>query len=101
MRPGSAGSGQTGKGHDRIPLLGYLGGGEYRTRETSPKILIAGWVVLVTLGGLEVAVRMWRYSQRHVYDLIYMSYEGAEDIPYIQKPKLVQARTRTRSHQHR
>lgn len=38
MRPGSAGSGQTGKGHDRITLLGYLGGGEYRTQETSPEI---------------------------------------------------------------
>lgn len=65
------------------------------------KFLIAEWVVLVTLGGLEVAVRMWRYSQRHVYDPIYMSYEGGEDIPYIQKPNLVEVRTRTCSHQHR
>jgi len=58
------------------------------------KFLVAGWIVLVTLGGLEVAVRMWGYSQRHMYDPIYMSYEGAEDIPYIQKPNLVEARAR-------
>lgn len=58
------------------------------------RFLIAVWMVLVTLVALEVAVRMWGYSQRHMYDPIYMLFESAEDIPYIQKPNLVQARAR-------
>lgn len=58
------------------------------------KSLVAAWLVLVSLVALEVAVRMWGYSQRHMYDPIYMLFESAEDIPYIQKPNLVQARAR-------
>ncbi len=64
------------------------------TRRLIRKLLVAACIVLITLGALEVAVRMWGYSQRHMYDPIYMLFESAEDIPYIQKPNLVQARAR-------
>lgn len=58
------------------------------------KLLAAARVVLVILVALAVAVRMWGYSQRHMYDPIYTSFKGAEDIPYIQKPNLVQVQAR-------
>jgi hypothetical protein len=37
---------------------------------------------------------MWGYSERHIYDPIYMSFEPSEDIPYIHKSNLIQARAR-------
>ena len=93
MRPGSAGSGLTGKGHDRITLLGCLGGGEYRTQETSPEI--SDWPggsssspLVGSKCGQDVEVPTSRVRPT------YMSYEAAEDIPYIQKPNFMEVRTR-------
>jgi hypothetical protein len=58
------------------------------------KLLITTCVLLVTLIALEVVVRVWGYSQRHMYDPIYMSFDRPGDIPYIHKPNLTQARAR-------
>jgi hypothetical protein len=58
------------------------------------KSLVAAWVVLVTLVALEVTVRIWGYSERHIYDPIYTSYERTAEIPYVHKPNLTQARAR-------
>jgi lysophospholipase L1-like esterase len=41
---------------------------------------------------LEIGVRIWGYSERNIYDPIYTSFEPGEDIPYIHKPNLKQAR---------
>jgi hypothetical protein len=57
-------------------------------------ILYRGYLLLVTLPLLEIGVRIWGYSERHLYDPIYMAFEPCEDIPYIHKPNLVQARAR-------
>jgi hypothetical protein len=57
-------------------------------------ILYGGYLFLVTLPLLEIGVRMWGYSERHIYDPIYTSFEPSEDIPYIHKPNLLQARAR-------
>jgi hypothetical protein len=51
-------------------------------------------ILLITLVMLEVAVRIWGYSQRHIYDPIYTSFDRTVDIPYIHKPNLAQARAR-------
>lgn len=53
-----------------------------------------GYLLLVTLFLLEVGVRIWGYSARHIYDPIYTSFEPTEDIPYIHKPNLVHAHAR-------
>jgi hypothetical protein len=57
-------------------------------------ILYGGYLLLVTLPLLEIGVRIWGYSERHLYDPIYRAFEPSEDIPYIHKPNLVQARAR-------
>lgn len=57
-------------------------------------ILYGGYLLLITVPLLEIGVRMWGYSARNIYDPIYTSFEGSEDIPYIHKPNLVQARAR-------
>lgn len=57
-------------------------------------ILYGGYLLLVTLPLLEMGVRIWGYSERHLYDPIYRAFEPSEDIPYIHKPNLVQARAR-------
>ena len=57
-------------------------------------ILYGGYLLLVTLAILEIGVRVWGYSERHIYDPIYTSFAPSEDIPYIHKPNLVQARAR-------
>ena len=57
-------------------------------------LLYAGYLLLVTVLLLEIGVRLWGYSERHIYDPIYTSFEPSEDIPYIHKPNLTQARAR-------
>ncbi len=43
---------------------------------------------------MEIGVRIWGYSEHHIHDPIYTSFESSEDIPYIHKPNLIQARAR-------
>ncbi|MDE3219842.1 MAG: SGNH/GDSL hydrolase family protein [Nitrospirota bacterium] len=64
------------------------------TRKPFRKLLGAACVLLITLIALEVAVRVWGYSERHIYDPIYTSFDRTEDIPYIPKPNLREARAR-------
>jgi hypothetical protein len=64
------------------------------TRKTFRKLLAAASVLLITLIALEVAVRMWGYSERHIYDPIYTSFDRTIDIPYINTPNLTEARAR-------
>lgn len=49
---------------------------------------------MLTLDALEVVVRVWGYSERHIYDPIYTSYDRPADIPYVHRPNLTQARAR-------
>jgi hypothetical protein len=58
------------------------------------KLLAAACVLLITLVSLEVAVRMWGLSQPSIYDPIYTTFDRIEDIPYVHKPNLTQARAR-------
>lgn len=58
------------------------------------KLLVASYVLLITLVALEVAVRIWGVSQRHIYDPIYTTFARTGDIPYVHKPDLTQARAR-------
>ena len=69
-------------------------GEDFVTRRPLRKILVAVWVVLITVGALEAVVRVWGYSQRHIYDPIYTAFERSPDIPYIHKPNLTRARAR-------
>lgn len=64
------------------------------TRKPFRKLLVATCVLLITLVVLEAAVRIWGYSQRNIYDPIYTSFDRTDDIPYIHKPNLAQARAR-------
>jgi hypothetical protein len=64
------------------------------TRKPLRKLLGAACILLITLIALEVAVRIWGYSYRHIYDPIYTTFDRTEDIPYIHKPNLTAARAR-------
>lgn len=57
-------------------------------------LFYAGYLLLVTLPLLEIGVRIWGYSEHHIHDPIYTSFESSEDIPYLHKPNLRQARAR-------
>lgn len=57
-------------------------------------LLYAAYLLLVTVPFLEIGVRIWGYSEHHIHDPIYTSFELSEDIPYIHKPNLMQARAR-------
>lgn len=57
-------------------------------------ILYSGYLVFATLFMLEIGVRMWGYSEHHIYDPIYTQFEPSDDIPYIHKPNLSHARAR-------
>jgi len=58
------------------------------------KLLFALYVFVITFALLEIAVRLWGYSEHHLCDPIYMSFAPEQDIPYIHKPNLFQARGR-------
>jgi|CXWL01.1.fsa_nt_gi hypothetical protein len=64
------------------------------TRRLFRKLLVAACILLITLGALEVAVRVWGYSERHIYDPIYTAFDRTGDIPYVHKPNLERARAR-------
>lgn len=64
------------------------------TRKPLRKLLGAACALFITLIALEVAVRIWGYSEHHIYDAIYASYDRTDDIPYMLKPNLAQVRAR-------
>ncbi|MBN2120401.1 MAG: hypothetical protein JW734_05045 [Candidatus Omnitrophica bacterium] len=49
-------------------------------------------IALFTVGILEIVLRAWGYAEHHLYDPIYMPYEGCNDVNYILKPNLRGAR---------
>lgn len=57
-------------------------------------ILLPMYLLVVTVMLVEIGVRMWGYSERHIYDPIYMAFDRSPDIPYVHKPNLVHARAR-------
>ena len=65
------------------------------------KLLGAACVLLITLIALEVAVRIWGYSEPQIYDPIYTPFDRTTDIPYIHKSNLREARARARRDQYR
>ena len=71
-----------------------MSGSPFMTRKPFRKLLGAACILLITLIALEAAVRVWGYSERHIYDPIYTSFDRTEDIPYIHKPNLREARAR-------
>lgn len=58
------------------------------------KLLFAFYLLVATLVLLEIGVRLWGYSTRHICDPIYTSFSSSQEIPYIHKPTLSQARAR-------
>ncbi len=57
-------------------------------------ILYIIYLTVTSLVLLEAGVRLWGYSERYIYDPIYKPCPQCEDIPYIHKPCLSQARAR-------
>lgn len=64
------------------------------TRKLLRNLLVAACVLFISFVALEIAVRAWGYSERHIYDPIYTAYDRTTDIPYVHKPNLTQARAR-------
>lgn len=71
-----------------------MSGSPVMTRQPLRRLLGAASILLITLIMLEIAVRIWGYAQPHIYDPIYRPYDRTEDIPYIHKPNLMDARAR-------
>jgi hypothetical protein len=63
-------------------------------RRLLKKLLFALYISVITLALLEIGVRLWGYSEHHICDPIYTSFSPAQEIPYIHKPNLSQARAR-------
>jgi hypothetical protein len=61
-------------------------------RRVLRKMAFGIYLVGVTLVALEVAVRIWGYSEHHISDPIYMPFEPSPEIPYVHKPNLAHAR---------
>lgn len=64
------------------------------TQKFSKMILYCGYLGCTTFLLLEIGVRLWGYSEHHIYDPIYMPFESSQDIPYVHKPNLWQTRGR-------
>ncbi len=62
---------------------------------TIRRILYVCYLVVATTILLEIAVRIWGYSERYIYDPIYMPFQSGTDIPFVHKPLLVSARARS------
>jgi hypothetical protein len=58
------------------------------------KCLFITILLVFTLVVMEVGVRLWGYSERHIYDPIYMPFDQTKEIAYVHKPNLVNARAR-------
>jgi len=58
------------------------------------RLFFAAYLFVITLVVLELGVRVWGYAGHHIYDPIYMPFEGTPDIPYVHKPNLANARAR-------
>jgi lysophospholipase L1-like esterase len=63
-------------------------------KKTLRPLLFAAYLLVATAILLEIAVRLWGYSERHIYDSIYVPFPASEDIPYVHKPNLVNAKAR-------
>lgn len=57
-------------------------------------VLFVSYLLIVIVVILEVGVRVWGYSRPYIYDPIYMLYPASEEIPYVHKPNLRDARGR-------
>ena len=57
-------------------------------------ILYIVYLTVTSLILLEIAVRIWGYSDRYIYDPIYEPCPACKDIPYVHKPCLHNARAR-------
>lgn len=58
------------------------------------KVLFTTYLLVVTLVVMEVGVRLWGYSEGHIYDPIYMPFDQTKEVAYVHKPNLAQARAR-------
>jgi len=63
-------------------------------RKVTKTLLFLATQLFVVLVGLELAVRLWGYSEHHIYDPIYQPFVGTAEIAYIHKPNLVNVRAR-------
>jgi hypothetical protein len=58
------------------------------------KLLFVVYLFITISVLLEIGVRVWGYSERHICDPIYTSFAASTEIPYIHKPNLKDARAR-------
>jgi lysophospholipase L1-like esterase len=64
-------------------------------RRLFKKLLLALYLSVTVLVLLEIGVRFWGYSERHLTDPIYMPFaSGQSEIPYVHRPNLSNARAR-------
>jgi hypothetical protein len=57
-------------------------------------VLFGSYLLTISVVLLEGGVRLWGYSEGHIYDPIYMPFDRTTEIAYVHKPNLTQARAR-------
>jgi hypothetical protein len=63
-------------------------------RRLPGKLLFLLYLSIITFTLLEVCVRLWGYSEHHLCDPIYQPFDASQEIPYVHKPNLSNARAR-------
>ena len=58
------------------------------------RLIFVLYLFVITSVLLEIGVRLWGYSEHHLCDPIYMPFAQTQEIPYVHKPNLVNARAR-------
>ncbi len=58
------------------------------------RLAYLAYMAIVCLALLELAVRIWGYSERYIYDPVYEPFPNSSEIPYVHKPCLHHARAR-------
>jgi len=63
-------------------------------RRLPRKLLFLLYLSIITFTLLEICVRFWGYSEHHLCDPIYQPFNASQEIPYLHKPNLSNARAR-------
>jgi hypothetical protein len=55
------------------------------------KLLFVCYLLITSIIIIEIGVRIWGYSDRYIYDPVYISFDMNKNIPYVLKPNLKNA----------
>lgn len=63
-------------------------------RRLTRGLLFTSYLLITLFALLEIAIRVWGYSEHNIYEPIYVPFSASADIPYVHKPNLVRVHAR-------